>query len=223
MPQKNDLQLLGEALRDESGPLMDFVRKRESDPHKWDRALQRTLRGENPWPEKVLVRAVEPKVSNLFTVVRRRELPQIPEFNPRDKFPKLGIYQWMGGDEAFPIGYTDSSLSDMFEKGRVEPIRGKEKLLFRSLMRDATFEEMLNVLQDEKQEVSLGRAFQMAKEQARGQKGDLLVNGHANLFFIEKTGMVLYVVFNVCMKAWYFFAFSEKSSGVWSAGSQLIA
>lgn len=216
MPRDSDLALLGEALRDLGGPLMDFCRKRSKDPEKWDGVLRLVLRGENPYPEKLDAKVATPE---LFAFVKGVELPERAEFRPADHFRVTP-----GSDREMAdvvIGYIDPDFQSLLDRADAEPAKEAQTLSIRRTLRVATLGQMLVSLPQQAEKVALGGVWQMIKKQGRGQEGDLLVDGGANLFFIGRT--VLDCRWGPANRYWYFNIRPVSHSCGWGAGRLFIS
>lgn len=217
MSKDNDLTLLGEALRERGGPLMDFVRKRKKNPEIWDPAFERFLRGENPWQE----------VKRRMKVLR--ELEQITEFPGTDVF-KVADYLWLTPDNErataeLVIGYLYNIGDNFLDK--IEKNVVASKLRAWTLKKDSRDDLIIADLGgEEAAESTVAEMIALMRAQGRGQKGILLTNGYSNIFYIRDAKGVLWAVrcrWRSDGRYWYVSAYPLSYPNACYAGDQVFS
>jgi len=112
--------------------------------------------------------------------------------------------------------FTEWFLSD---DGKIEDPIGSQELRYGNLTKDSVDRPIIEELGGEaKAETTLSELYDLLKKQAKGEEGDLLTNGYANIFYIKNTEDVLRAVHVYWHNAgWYVSASSVESSYGWSA------
>jgi len=120
------------------------------------------------------------------------------------------------------------SLGSNFEKwflDKVEEPISETVLGYHNLRKSSVDGPIINELGgEEKAEIILTEIFALMERQSNGEKGDLLTNGYANIFYIRDTAGVLRAVY--CY--WYGFGWSVHAYSVgfplgWVAGVQVFS
>ncbi|MCX6809885.1 MAG: hypothetical protein NTZ65_04030 [Candidatus Berkelbacteria bacterium] len=169
---------LGEALRQIAGPLKDLHEKLSGEEGLvWLEKLKKFLRKENPWAE------VQKVVVALLKFVKTVELPAVGAFKPEDHFKVTPERERKTAKVV--IGYVSDNVKALI-KGRLEPEEAQATIRIHELCQASVDDPILAEL-GENVKTGLNRMFQIIEEQGRGQEGDLLVDGRANIFYIEGT------------------------------------
>lgn len=223
MSRKNDLTLLGEALRVKGGPLMDLVRKREKNPEIWDPAFERFLRGENPWQE-----AKKLKASSLLQPLKATaEFPMTAEFRAIDHLRITPNNERATTD--LVIGFLSDNVKNNFlsDGGKIETSIFDSKLRPYRLKKDSVDGPIIADLGGENNvETTLAEMVDLMRRQGRGQKGILLTNGYANIFYIRDSKGVLWAVFCYWCSGdqyWSVYANPITDPSTWGAGDQVFS
>ncbi|MBI4175473.1 hypothetical protein HY523_02545 [Candidatus Berkelbacteria bacterium] len=121
-------------------------------------------------------------------------------------------------------------LGDNFKKyflTKVEQPILRQKLRVFVLLQKALDETILQALGGPKQAaIGLAQMYEMIKAQVNGQAGDLLVNGAANIFYIEDTSGKLWAVYchwNAAYGLWNVLAHSVSHPHEWYDGFQVFS
>ena len=198
--------MLREVVRELPGLLQDFLKKVFGEKGKeWLDAFKRFLRKENPWPKTIGSKPAT-QTPRLLKFVKSIELPAIGEFSPKDYFKV--IPQEDRGTADVIIGYIHPNLQSLLYSAGIEPAKNAETLRIRCLLVPSVDGPILANL-GKKAKTTFGRMWQMMEKQGRGQEGDLLVNGCANIFYIEGT-------------AWAVFCYWLASGGDWDVGADPV-
>jgi hypothetical protein len=89
--------------------------------------------------------------------------------------------------------FTEWFLSD---DGKIEDPIGSQELRYGNLTKDSVDRPIIEELGGEaKAETTLSELYDLLKKQAKGEEGDLLTNGYANIFYIKNTEDVLRAVY----------------------------
>lgn len=158
------------------GPVSDLCEKLSGkNGGEWLSALKRFLRKENPWPT-FLAAVLQPilKLLDTTTIV-----PAFEKFEAKAHFKKdtsekakVKIY-WIG---------------DNFKKNLLKKIETDvEKCEIRSytLLRSSLDPEIMAEIGEERRITKLAHLWSMLERQGNGEEGPLLVNGYANVLYIE--------------------------------------
>lgn len=107
---------------------------------------------------------------------------------------------------------------------KVEEPTEEMELRVSSLTKDSLDEPILAELNN-KARVSLSQFYAMLKKQGRGQKdGPLLVNGYANIFYIEgEASLVVRAYWDAEVGGWGVGAHSVQDPDGWGAGFQVVS
>ncbi|MCX6808660.1 MAG: hypothetical protein NTW50_03255 [Candidatus Berkelbacteria bacterium] len=196
------------------GMVYDLLKKMVDEPEEWAEAIKRFLRKENPWPEVVKT------VSKLLVFVKEVELSAIGAFTPADKFKVTPEKVKKTADVI--VGYVDPDLQAIFDGRGIEPARDAEMLRISRMAKASKFAPIIRELGD-KAATTFGRVWQMIEKQGHGEEGDLLVNGYANLFFIEGTDWVLRCGWDSDDRCWDFYVCPVSFSLGWHAVHQWVS
>lgn len=174
------------------GTLYDLVEKlRGKEGGVWLTGLKRFLRKENSWGAVV---------SALLDFIETVDLPAIGKFIVSDHFTVI--------NKEVKIGYIGDNFENNFV-GKVEEAQAKATLCISKLKKDSLDTPIMDEL-GSMTETTLANVWQLLKKQANGEKGKLLTNGYANIFYVRDTKGVFWVVF----VRWL--------SGDWSVGARSV-
>ena len=197
------------------GTAYDFLEKLV-DPE-WDGAAKRFLRKENPWPE------IQKVTSSLLRFVEEVKPLAIKEFLAKDHFK-------VGEVEGVKIGYLGDSFKRAFfgtDQCRAEGEVAEATLRIHQLKKASVDSPIIAELGGEEIiETTLGQMFEIMKAQGHGQKGNLLVNGYANIFYIRSSDGVLWAVYCGWVSdygCWGVSADSVTAPREWDAGSRVVS
>ena len=117
--------------------------------------------------------------------------------------------------------FTNWFLAD---DGKIEDPISEQMLRYGNLTTSSVDGLIIEELGGEaKAETTLSELYDLLKKQAKGEAGDLLTNGYANIFYIKDTSSVLRAVsVNWVVDGWDVSAFSVESTNVWSAGYRVF-
>jgi len=207
--------MLGEVLRQVGGPLGDLWQKLAGeDGQEWLEALKRFLRKEESWPQ-----VVKQVLLKLVTTVI---LPAIATFRALDHFK-------VGEVEGVKVGFVSDNFKRVFltGDGKVERKVAKATLRVHQLLKGLVDSSIIAELGGEEvAETTLAQMWKMMKRQGRGQKGKLLTNSYANIFYIRDTDGVLWAVdcgWDSSCAAWGVGAGPVRDPGAWADGSQVVS
>lgn len=123
------------------------------------------------------------------------------------------------------IGWLGDDFKEWFG-GRTEKSEGCEsKLLIHVLRKSSKDEPILSELGGEgKAETSLSEIWALLVRQGRGEKGTLITNGYANIFYVHDTDGVLLAVRILWHDGyWNVYAYSVADANEWFAGDQVFS
>ena len=117
--------------------------------------------------------------------------------------------------------FTEWFLSD---DGKIEDPIGSQELRYGNLTKDSVDRPIIEELGGEaKAETTLSELYHLLKKQAKGEAGDLLTNGYANIFYIKNTEDVLRAVHvRWYDDGWNVLAYSVERSFGRSAGRRVF-
>lgn len=219
MSSKNDLTLLGEALCNHGGLLKDLCVKLDKDPTKWEPALGRLLREENPW-EKLKFSILEP-----LKVVA--ELSKVDCFCAKDAFAITPDQDRKTAE--LVIGYLGSNFENVFlgDDCKIEENISEATIKVFKLNKDSVDRPIIAELGGEEVvETTLAHIYELMRRQGRGQEGILLVNGYANIFYVRDAKGILWAVYCnwvFVSDYWVVYARSVADSDGWCAGRRVLA
>jgi hypothetical protein len=109
--------------------------------------------------------------------------------------------------------------------GKIEDPIGSQELRYGNLTKNSVDRPIIEELGGEaKAETTLSELCDLLKKQAKGEEGDLLTNGYANIFYIKDTSGVLravYVFWDV--DGWLVNVNSVVPSREWLAGGRVFS
>lgn len=120
--------------------------------------------------------------------------------------------------------YTGSNFEKWFFDKTVEPI-GETLLRYGKLLRAEVDHSIIAELGGEaKVETSLAEIFGLMEMQKNGEKGSLLINGYANIFYVRDTKGVLRAVdVRWSVGGWFLLASSVGRPDRWAEGSRVFS
>lgn len=119
-------------------------------------------------------------------------------------------------------------LGDNFEKhllGKIENDVEPATIVVHRLEKPSRDPDIMAEL-GEKQVIKLAHFYELIKAQASGQEGPLLVNGFANIAYIENEGGNLWTVrshWHSFSREWFVDAYSVEFPDVWCVGRQVLS
>lgn len=141
------------------------------------------------------------------------------KFVAKDKFRK-------DSKEVKFYGFYGSFEEDFLsENGKTEEPLSEQKLRYGNLTKNSVDGPIIEELGGEaKAETTLTELHDLLKKQGNDEKGDLLVNGYANIFYIRNTEGVLRAV-GLCwgVAGWRVDAGSVERLGGWLAGYRVFS
>ena len=184
--------MLGEALPEIMGPLRDLFRKLSGkEGREWLEALKRFLRKEDAWGTALFagegsgnLAEVAPETMKLYTTVN---IPSANQFVAKDHF-KVGA----GGVKIIWIGPNFQSAFLEAEGWTGKNLTKGANRIWR-LWRDLTDKDILGKL-GTKAETTLDRVWELLEIQGNGCKGNLLIDGQPNIFYVRVGKDALYAV-----------------------------
>jgi hypothetical protein len=132
-----------------------------------------------------------------------------------------------GSKAKVKISYLGDNFNAWFLNGdgKIEEPIAEQCLRFGKLRKFSVDGPILEELGGEaKAETTLSEMWDLMLKQAKGEKGDLLTNGYANIFYIRDSAGVLRLV-RVCWydDGWYVSAFSVEYPFWWHVGDQVFS
>lgn len=195
------------------GTVCDLLEKM-ADPD-WVEATKKFLRKENPWTDVQ-------KAAGLLKFVKEVKLPAIKTFSAKDRFK-------VGEIEGVKIGWFGDNFKAAFltGDGKVERDVVEAVLRINEIRQSSVDGPIIAELGGEEMaETTLAQMYKMMKAQGFGQKGNLLVNSYANIFYIRDAKGVLWAVF--ChwysrYDVWHVGADPITIPRRWPDGSQVVS
>ncbi len=193
------------------GVVSDLLEK-FSNPE-WIKATKRMLRKEDPWP----------LLERLKTTI---ETPAVEEFRAIDHFRITPDKDRKTAEVV--IGYIGDNFRNAFLQGdgKIEENIPAGKLQINKLRRASVDGPIIAELGCEAlAETTLAEMFHAMKLQGRGQKGALLTNGCANIFYVRDTEGNLWAVccyWDSAYEDWRVGAYSITAPRQWRADSQVF-
>lgn len=192
-------------LCDVRGPVGDLLQKLSGDEgEEWFGVLKKMLRKENPWDEEK---------SEILVKVGTVSVPAVSSFVMDETTQKRANIGWLG-----------NNFHDNFF-GKTEEGVAETTLVLHRLEKNFLDKPIIAQL-GEKTEISLAHFIELIEKQANGQKGELLVNGYANIAYIHDKIGNLWAV-DACWYSlgvdWLVNARSVDNQHGWGAGGQLVS
>lgn len=162
---------------------------------------------------------VKAAVSDLLSLVTTIVLPAQPTFIAKDHFvvdtsEKAPVKIWAFGDnfKSWFLGATEKPTKEA-------------RIVVHKLLKDSRDPAILEDLGD-KAKTTLSQFYAALKAQASGESGPLLVNGYANIFYIEDVNGSVRAVDAYWLAGnggWDVFARGVVGPDSWGAGSQVVS
>lgn len=144
----------------------------------------------------------------LLVPVKTLEVPAIDHFVVANVFKEKGAqgFQLYWMNEAFKRNFVP----------KIEQSVSAETLRKLRLTKRSLDKSILDELRD-RAVTTLAHLFELLKKQPRGESGDLLVNGSANIFYVEDMSGIVWAVvaFWLSGRGWYVSAYSVSSRFSW--------
>lgn len=217
--------MLGKVLvRELPGLMRDFMKKLLGENgQEWVAAFKLFLRKQNPWPEQAqaIARKLSALLDSLKTVI---DFPGVDDF-------KVAEYLKITpeGEKAtaeLVIGYLGDNLRNNF-LGKVEKDIAPTKLRAYRLKKDSVDGPIIDDLGGkEAAETTVAEMVDLMKRQGRGQKGILLTNGYANIFYIKDINGQMWAVrcrWDSDGRYWLVAAYSVTDPFKWLAGRRVVS
>lgn len=111
------------------------------------------------------------------------------------------------------------------DNGKIEEPLGKQALRYGNLNKDSVDGPIIEELGGEvKAETTLTELYELLKKQLYGERGDLLTDSYANIFYIKDAGGVLRAVYVLWYGVgWFVYARSVEFPDGWCAGRRVFA
>lgn len=195
------------------GIVCDLLEKL-ADPE-WVEALKRFLRKkEEPW-----LQVAKETILQLVTTV---SLPAIKAFSAKGHFQ-------VGENEGVKIGWIGENFKGAFLSGvgKTEENVPAGTLRVHQLRKSSVDSPIIAELGGEEvAETTLAQMWKLMEAQGHGQKGHILVNGFANIFYIRDAKGVFWAVY-CCWRAdyavWYVGSYPVRDPFEWCGGYQIVS
>ncbi len=198
--------MLSKALREfTTGPLNQLlVNLAGQESQMWEDALKRFLRKENPW-------------AGLLKFVREVAVPGTKKFIAADA---------LGPNNPAGIKfYLGNNFKNHF-LGKTEENVESTTIAVHQLEKSSRDSNIMAELGPEKRVIKLAHFHSLIQAQATGQEGPLLVNGYANVAYIEDENKNLWAVgayWCSAYRVWLVLADSVEPPDDWDAGYQVLS
>ncbi len=205
-----------------AGLLLDLIEKLSGEQgEEWYEALRKFLRKENPWIE------TQKTVMALLRQVKTVELPAIGTFKPANHF-KITPERERKTAEV-PVGWMNDDAKCLV-KGLIEPETPEATLTIYRLLEASKDDPIIAQLRGDHEVQAIlttwSQMYEMMKAQAHGEEGNLLVNGHANIYYIPQADGTIWAVccsWRAHYRCWYVLACPVTCTNAWHAGDQVIS
>jgi len=160
--------------------------------------------------------------SGLLEPVSTVTVPAIETFGAKEHFKD---------DRSGPvvIGFIGSNFRRTFlaGEGKIETNITETTLRIHKLVRASVDGPILAELGgEETAETALAQMYELMKAQGQGQKGNLLTNGNANIFYIRDANGTLWAVdcsWHSDNRCWHVHAYSVTNPDTWYEGDQVVS
>jgi hypothetical protein len=128
-------------------------------------------------------------------------------------------------DEAeVKISYLGSNFTSWFQN-QVVPAHAAGKLDSDRLTENSRDDRIIAELGiADKVETTLDAVYDLLKRQAKGESGELLVNGYANIFYVrDSAGELRAVLVDWNGGGWHVYAYSVSGPDEWNEGNQVFS
>ncbi len=199
-------------VRELPGLIRDFMDKvLDDNGWEWIRAFKLFLKKQNPWPEVLMV------MSDLLKGVSCVATKAVELFKPEEWFQK-------GEHDGVKIAYVSENLQRVMS-GKTETNVPEATLRIHQLCKSSVDGPIIAELGGESVVVTtFAQMRQMVMAQGRGQRGKLLTNGYASIFYIKDANGVLWAVYCFChVDGWYFYASSVTDPYTCRVGFQVVS
>jgi len=198
------------------GIVCDLLEKMTDE--EWVVATKKFLRKENPWAD------VQKAVSSLLESIGTVAVPALPAFDVATRFHEMTEKERKTAE--VPIGWMNDDAKRL-AKGLVEPETPETTLRIHKLVRASVDGPILAELGgEETAETALAQMYELMKAQGQGQKGNLLTNGNANIFYIRDANGTLWAVdcsWHSDNRCWHVHAYSVTNPNTWNEGNQVVS
>lgn len=119
-------------------------------------------------------------------------------------------------NDAFRLNFLD----------KVEKAIEPATLVVYRLEKPALDREIRAELGMDHEETTLAHLYELLSKQSEGERGPLLTNGYANIFYMRGNDGNLWAVYacwNVVVHGWHIYAFSVESPHKWVDGFQVVS
>jgi len=197
------------------GALKDFNEKLNSVAGpEWERQFKEFLRKEVIWPKPV------PSTTGLLIPVGTTIVAATTTlFVARDRFVVN-----TGKKAPVKISYLGDNFKDWFLRKEEQSFEGST-LKYGKLFRSSVDGPILKELGGEAEaETTLTELYALMEVQKNGEKGILLTNGYANIFYVRDAAGSLRAVFARWYDGgWYVYAYAVTNPGAWFGGGQVFS
>lgn len=165
-----------------------------------------------------LVVAAKTATAKLLAFVTSVTVPSVKHFAAAEHF-RHG--ETVEGVKCYLWGNFKTQFGEKIEKNVTEC-----KLRVHKLLRNSRDLNIRTEITEEKEETFLAHIWEMLKLQPTGEKGALLTNGYANIFYVRDTEGVLWAVdahWSAFSSEWILHARSVERPHVWSSDSQVFS
>ncbi len=140
------------------------------------------------------------------------------QFVVRDHFKKD-----ISGETEVKISYLGDNFKAWFLNKIENHVGGQSTLRFHTLLQDSKDGPIMTEL-GELAKTTLGEVFVLLKKQSKGEKGALLTNGYANIFYVRDSAQALRAVrVNWYGGGWDVNAYSVGYPYDWDAGYRVFS
>lgn len=207
-------------VRELPGLMRDFTKKVLGPGGlEWLQGFKLFLKKQNPWPVIPTAQTIAKAVSDLLRFVKEVKLPAIATFLVKDHIK-------VGEIEGVKIGYVSEDFTREFGS-KVENEVAEATLKIHQLKKNSVDSPIIAELGGETVvETTIGQMFEMMKKQGRGQRGNLLTNGYANIFYAQNASGVPWAVSCYCYSVsgdWSVFAIPVTYPNLWYEGRRVFS
>lgn len=177
----------------------------------WETELKKFLRKEPCWVKV----AVANKLLKLVTTVK---VGAVKQFIAADYFRTGQVVDGVKYSTLFGDNFNKHLLP------KIEENVQKARLQVHKLLKGSKDLSIRMEIGEDKEETTLTHLHQLLKVQGNGQKGTLLTNGYANIFYICDISGILWAVYaDWYVDGWRLSAFSVENPYPWGAGAQVCS
>lgn len=202
------------ALAEMAGPVRDFAEKLGGPEGEiWWVGFKRFLRKENPWGTT----DSPPPAPNLLKFITTVAVAAVERFVAAERFTRdnstVKFYD-------FGSNFRGNFLS------KIEEAIPVAELAIHTLTRASLDDPIRLELGPDREETTLAHLYALLSKQPRGEKGALLTNGNANVFYIRDAKgkfWAVYAYWDGIDRGWYVSAGSVESPYWWYRGRQVFS